>query len=235
MKQIITLAINDFKHVFRDRMLCIFLLAPVILVLFARYFVPYLASVYPIVKDYYLYIMMFGAIQTSIMFGFISGFIILEEKDDNVLQAIRVLPISPVIFIVYRLLFAMLFSTIAAYLMIVLAGLAWPGNLASILLSLHYGLAAPFIALIVATYAKNKIEGLAYFKGVDVVIIIPIVGLFLSGGWEYVFSFVPMFWTYEMYDEALKSGNIVGPFIAGICIYALSFILLIRQFKQKVF
>lgn len=235
MKNILRLAVNDFKHVFRDRMLLIFLFAPVFLICFVRFFVPYITNIYPIVGEYHSLIMMFGGIQTSIMFGFITAFIILEEKDENVLQVIRVLPISSEYFIIYRLLFATFFSSIAAFLMIQFGNLAYPGLLNSILLSLHYGLAAPFITLVIATYAKNKVEGLAFFKGLDLIILVPILGFFLSGSWKYVFSIIPMFWTYELYGSALKAQNVLLIFFAGLTCYVAFFIFLTNQFRKRVF
>jgi fluoroquinolone transport system permease protein len=235
MKKIFNLAVNDFRHVFRDRMLCIFLLAPIALICFVRFFVPYIAGIYPVINDYSVYIMMFAGIQTSIMFGFITAFIILEEKDENLLQVIRILPVSTVYFIVYRLLFATCFSTLSAFLMLYFGNLAWPGLANSLLLALHYGLAAPFITLLIATYAKNKIEGLAFFKGIDLVILIPIVGFFFPEGWKYVMSFIPVFWTYDLYSSSLEGGRTGIPFIIGLLFYLAIFVILIREFRKKVF
>lgn len=235
MTHILNLVINDFRHVFRDRMLLIFLSAPVLLICFVRFFVPYLTEMFPVVSDYHLYIMMFGCIQTSIMFGFITSFIILEEKDENVLQAIRVLPISATYFIVYRLVFATVFSSLSAFLMLQLGNIAYPGFVNSVLLSVHYGLAAPFIALIIATYAKNKVEGLAFFKGVDILILIPITAFFINGSLKYAFSIVPMFWTYEFYAQSVNGNSGVLEFCAGLVCYGLGFIFLVRQFSKRVF
>ncbi|MBA3682061.1 MAG: hypothetical protein H0W73_13010 [Bacteroidetes bacterium] len=235
MKKIVLLTVNDFKHVFRDRMLCVFLLAPLLLTCFVRFFVPYISEVYPIIIDYHIYIMMFGGIQTSIMFGFITAFIILEEKDENVLQAIRVLPITPEYFIVYRLLFATVFSSLSAFLMLVFSGLVWPGLWNSFLLAIQYGLAAPFITLIIATYAKNKVEGLAFFKGIDLLILMPILSFFLPGLWKYLFSPIPMFWTYELYSNAIKGSGTIFAFFCGTVVYLLIFAFLISQFKKRVF
>lgn len=193
MIKIITLVNSDLRQIFRDKTLTVFLFTPILLILFVRLFVPYITTQYPIMGDYHPMIMMFAGIQTAIMFGFIISFIILDEKDENVLQVIRVLPISPFYFIVYRLLFATSFSTFGAFLMINLSGIAYPGLLNSFLLSIQYGLTAPFITLIIATFAKNKIEGMAFFKGVDLVLLLPILSFFISGSFKYVFSIIPAF------------------------------------------
>jgi hypothetical protein len=200
-----------------------------------RFFVPHLTINYPVVADYHAMIMMFAGIQTAIMFGFITSFIILDEKDENVLQVIRILPISPFYFIVYRLLFATVFSTLGAFLMINLGGIAYPGLLNSLLLSIQYGLTAPFITLIVATYANNKIEGMAFFKGVDLVLLLPILSFFLAGYVEFIFAVIPAFWTYHLYDASLNDGNTIAFFLAGLAVYGLVIATMFFQFKKRVF
>ena len=162
MKKILSLIHSDIRQIFRDKTLTFFLVAPMLLIVFVRFFVPFIAKQYPMVQQYHPMLMMFASIQTAIMFGFIVSFIILDEKDENVLQVIRVLPISPFYFILYRLLFATTFSTLGAFLMINLSGIAYPGFTNSILLSIQYGLTAPFITLIISTFAKDKIEGMAF-------------------------------------------------------------------------
>ncbi|WP_276980074.1 hypothetical protein, partial [Flavobacterium filum] len=191
MKKIITLINSDLRQIFRDKTLTVFLFAPLILIVFVRLFVPYMTEHYPVIHEYHPMIMMFAGIQTAIMFGFIISFIILDEKDENVLQVIRVLPISPFYFILYRLLFATTFSTLGSFLMINLSGIAYPGLANSILLSIQYGLTAPFITLIIATFARNKVEGMAFFKGVDLILLLPMLSFFVAGNIRYIFSIIP--------------------------------------------
>lgn len=235
MKKIITLINSDLRQIFRDKTLTVFLFAPLILIVFVRLFVPYITEQYPIIQEYHPMIMMFAGIQTAIMFGFIISFIILDEKDENVLQVIRVLPISPFYFILYRLLFATTFSTFGAFLMINLSGIAYPGLTNSILLSIQYGLTAPFITLIIATFAKNKVEGMAFFKGVDLILLLPMLSFFVVGNIKYVFSIIPAFWTYNLFNASISDGNTTFFFIIGLTIYSFVISVLFMQFKKRIF
>lgn len=235
MNQLQTLIAGDIKQILRDRTLSSFMFVPVMVILLIRLFVPYLTQIYPIVADYHLYIMMFGGMQTAIMFGFITSFIILEEKDENVLQVIRVLPISPLYFMVYRLSFATLFSAVGAFVMFQTSGIAYPGLGASILLSLQYGLIAPLISLIIATYADNKIEGMAFFKGVDLALLLPVLSFFVPGLWSFLFGIIPTYWTYTLYAHSLSDGLSWGYFLAGLAVYAVVIVALFVQFRKRVF
>lgn len=235
MKKIITLIKSDLRQIFRDKTLTVFLFAPIFLILLVRYFVPYLTDLFPIIENYHSLIMMFAGIQTAIMFGFVISFIILDEKDENVLQVIRVLPISPFYFILYRLLFATSFSAMGAFLLISFSGIAYPGFTNSCLLSFQYGLTAPFITLITATYANNKVEGMAYFKGVDLILLLPILSFFMLGNLKYIFSFIPAFWTYRLYHASVNDGNTALVFIIGTAIYFSVIGFLFFQFKKRIF
>ncbi len=235
MKKIFSLIHSDIRQIFRDKTLTVFLVAPIILIAFVRFFIPYVTQQYPILQEYHPMMMMFASIQTAIMFGFIVSFIILDEKDENVLQVIRVLPISPFYFILYRLLFATTFSTLGAFLMINLSGIAYPGFANSILLSIQYGLTAPFITLIISTFAKNKIEGMAFFKGVDLVLLLPLLSFFISGYTKYIFSIIPAFWTYNLYKASVSNGNSSFYFFSGMSMYILVISVLFFQFKKRIF
>ena len=110
MHKIANLVKGDLTLIFRDRMLSLFLFAPIVLILFVRLVVPYITDVHPVIEEYHSYIMMFAGIQTAILFGFITSFMILEEKDEQVIEVIRVLPVSTSFFILYRLLFSTFFG-----------------------------------------------------------------------------------------------------------------------------
>lgn len=235
MHQTSTLLLGDFRQVFRDRTLTMFIFLPFILIAAVRFLVPFLAIKFPILADYYPVIMMFASLQTAIMFGFITSFIILDEKDENVLQAIRVLPISSFYFILYRLSFATLFSSLGAFLMISLSGISYPGLINAVLLSILYGLTAPFITLLIATFASNKMEGMAYFKGLDLILILPVLVFFLDEKWTYVFAFIPTYWSNMLYHESVNEGPAVEVFLVAIVFYAALLYGLFHLFKRRVF
>jgi hypothetical protein len=235
MKKLLTLILGDLRQIARDKTLFFFLLGPVFLILYVKLFVPFITDKYPVLVNYHPMIMMFGSIQTAIMFGFVTSFIILEEKDENVLQVIRVLPISPLYFIVYRLSFACLFSTLGAFMMIHLGGIAYPGVTNAILLSIQYGLTAPLITLIISTYANNKVEGMAYFKGVDLILLLPMLTFFISGSLKYLFYIIPAYWTYSLFETGLNDQPTGWHFSIGLSIYMVAIVILFMQFRKRVF
>lgn len=235
MRKVSTFILGDLKLVFRDRMLSLFFFAPILLTLFVRLLVPYVTAIYPIIEDYHPYVMMFAGMQTAIIFGFITSFMILEEKDEHVIDVIRVLPISSRFFILYRMLFGTFFSALGAFLLISLGGIAYPGFFNSLLLSLQYGLVAPLITLLIGSFAQNKIEGMVWFKGINLLLILPVLSFFLTGPTKYLFTPIPIFWTYSLYATALANEKVGWVFAAGMIIYLAILLILFEQFKNRVF
>lgn len=235
MKKLAKLIESDLKLIYRDKTLLSFLILPIILIFVFKFLTPLLIEKIPMLEEYRTLIAMFASIQTAIMFGFVTSFLILDEKDENVMQVIRVLPISSSYFILYRLLFATVFSSTAAFFMISFTGIANPGTFSAVLLSILYGLTAPTISLIIATYAKNKVEGMAYFKGVDLLLMLPLASFFVGSSISLVFSILPTYWTFKFYDHSFNGEPSLNYFIIGALFFISLISILIIQFKKRVF
>jgi hypothetical protein len=54
--------------------------------------------------------------------------------------------------------------------------------------------------LFLAGFSSNKVEGLAAFKGINLVLIAPAAVMFIQGAWQYVFTVIPTYWLYQSLD-----------------------------------
>lgn len=234
MKRALWIISSDLRLIFRDRMLILFLFLPFVMMAAIRYLIPYLTAQFPSVAEYHGNIMMFAGMEMGIMFGVINSFMILEEKDVHVLQALRVLPISSGRFLFYRLFFGTCYSFVCALLVIHVSGFAYPGLGASLLLALLYSAVTPFIALLVGGVAANKIEGMAYFKGVNLLLILPMIGMVLGGWIKFLFAPFPIFWAYFLYETALQQGAVLPVFLVGLSVTGVVLWGLGANFRKQV-
>jgi fluoroquinolone transport system permease protein len=104
MKKLIKVAVNDFRLVFRDNSLKIFIALPLLNLVVIRYVIPYLAGIYGILHDYINIILMLATTQGAIAFGFIYSMVLVDEKDTNVAKVYGVLPVSKFWFTAFRLI-----------------------------------------------------------------------------------------------------------------------------------
>jgi fluoroquinolone transport system permease protein len=189
MNKLLALSLTDCRNIFREQILYImFVGAPVAQFLIARFLLPWVGEQFPAVVPYFPLIVMLMIVQVVSSIGFVGASILLDERDEDVLTAIRVMPVSATYFLTYRLLFTVLVSLAYALAMIRFTGLVfvpWPEAVAAAFLFACLG---PVVLLVLAVFSTNKVEGLAVFKGLSLVLLLPAASFFISGGLKYAFG-----------------------------------------------
>lgn len=235
MKKLVTLIRSDVQQIVRDRTLLSFLFFPLLVWALLRWGLPALTEQYPMLSEYHSLALMFGGMQSAVLFGFVVAFLMLDEKDEQVMEVIRVLPISPNFYLLYRLLFSSSVAALLALGILMWSGIAYPGWKAAVCVAVLYGLTAPLITLLIATFASNKVEGMALFKAVDLVLMVPLLAFFVEIPLRYVFGLVPVFWTYAFLERSIEGIWMWGYLGMAFLMYGLGLLLLAVQFRRRVF
>ena len=216
MAYILKLAVNDLRNIIRDRFFVFaFIAYPVMLILFSRILVhliaPRIENVFPLAANFSL-IFMFFIIIIPFIFSFISAFLILDERDEHLLTVLRVMPISRNSYLIYRMFFMSLFAFIVLLIFPPLSGLVDGTQFsytAYIPVAILFALFTPLAALLVASFATNKVQAFAIFKIGGTVFILPIFAFFLNlGTLKYIFSPIPNFWSLMLLDSVIQNGTI---------------------------
>lgn len=130
------------------------------------------------------------------MLGWVAGFLLLEDRDENVLLALDVTPIGKTGFIAYRLA-----TCFAATLVVVLATalLALPEFPPLLLLPIALIAAGHgvTVALFLLAFAANKVEGLALTKLVNILMLAPLIAL-IPGPARFIGGLLPPYWIGEL-------------------------------------
>jgi fluoroquinolone transport system permease protein len=242
MVYVLKLAINDFRNIIRDRFfLFAFFAYPVMLIVFSRILVhliaPRIENVFPIAANFSL-IFMFFIVIIPFIFSFIAAFLILDERDEHLLTVLRVMPISRNSYLIYRMFFMSLFSFIVLLIFPAFSGLIDGSQFsytAYIPAALLFALFTPFSALLVASFATNKVQAFAIFKIGGTVFLIPLFAFFLNlGDLKYLFSPVPNFWSLLSLDAVIKSGTIdIAPLVVGYVYQIILIAVLFYIFNKK--
>ena len=216
MVYFLKLAVNDIRNVIRDRFLVFLLFAyPVMLIIFSRILVhliaPRIESMFPLAANFSL-IFMFFIVIIPFIFSFIVAFLILDERDEHLLTVLRVMPISRNSFLMYRMFFMSLFAFIVLLIFPPLSGLVEDTQFsyqAYIPVAIMSALFMPFLALLVSSYATNKVQAFAIFKISGTVFMLPIFAFFLNlDNLKYIFSPIPTFWSLISLDSVVQNGTI---------------------------
>lgn len=240
LRTFIAFGANDLKSVRRDSLLVSVVLAPWLLVISLRLAVPPLTEFlerqysfdlsvyYPQIICFFLFL------NIPMLFGVMTGFLMLDERDDDTLTALRVTPASLNGLIFYRLLTGFGFSTVYILLTTPLTGLLRIENLWLIVPSaLVASLFAPVVTLFLVSFAKNKLEGFALMKGAGIVLIGPIASFFVAGTAQYLFGILPTFWSLRAFVSALANAPFGTFILIGSAFNLALLVLLYRRYMAQ--
>ncbi|NJM05598.1 hypothetical protein HC891_04410 [Candidatus Gracilibacteria bacterium] len=159
---------------------------------------------------------------TPLLYGQVIGFLLLDQRDEGTLVALRVTPLPPWHFLAYRLALPSALSFGITPLALLLAG----GHTISLTQSLLATFAAvpiaPCFALALAALAANKVQGMALMKMSGVLMAAPLAMPFVAMPYQLLLGIAPTYWPVR-FAEALLSGEpLAWLYCAGAWVYCTS-------------
>ena len=234
MRQLIFLSITDFKLIFRDPSLRVFLVMPLLIFVIVLGALPLLVDSYSGVDKYVPIVLMGATMQTSTMFGFIYSMVFINEKEIHVAMVYGILPVSKTGFVTSRLVIPFAISTLTTFFMLVVQPFYSFSLLSMTLLAILCGLLAPLLTLLVSIYSKNKMEGMTWFKFANLLVSVPLAAFFIS---EYTvfFGVIPTHWAFQTLDKMILDENYFLPVFIGITFVSALLIFVIKRFARVHF
>lgn len=234
--------LNDLRNVRREALLLYMLIIPPLMVAALRLVLPWattsfserfgfdLASYYPMILSF------FFVLQIPLLFGVLVGLLVLDERDDDTLTALRVTPISMMGYALYRGGATVFLSF--AYVLITLrfSGFAPPSLLpAMAAVAFLSGLLSAVFATVLVTFAANKVEGIAVTKGLAILMLGPLAAYFIHSDWQILFGLLPTYWPAKAFWVAGEGGNFWFYILVGLVYNLLWLAWLLRRFQKKVY
>lgn len=146
--------------------------------------------------------------------GDVVGFLLLDQRDDRTLLALRVTPLPLGVYLAYRLAMPTAAAFLATLAALAVAGGQGLGPGEAIVAALASAPLGPVSALALAALARNKLEGAALMKTASVFVMAPLASLFLSPGWALALTPLPTYWVARA-TWALQAGDAAWPFLIG--------------------
>ena len=233
MKYFLNLSINDLRSTFRDPVFKALLFFPFVSYAIVGWIFPAVIHRWPVIGDYADVILMWACMQSSTMFGFIYGFLFLEEREEHITDALQVVPVRLITMIFARLLAGMLVSFMVNFVLFHFGGIAHLQVIQEILLALLYSLSAPLITLLVTAFAGNRIEGLAQMKIFNILLILPGLIFFLPYPLLNITAIIPTYWSFRATEMALKGSPLFPVYLAGGLIFHLGLIFFLNRYFDK--
>lgn len=157
------------------------------------------------------------------------GFLLLDQRDDRTLLALRVTPLPLAAYVAYRLAAPATLAAAITVAAVVVAGGVGLTATGALLAALAAAPLAPVAALALAALARNKVQGLALLKAASLVLAAPLASRFLPEQWQAPLYPLP---TYQLARVVwgLQAGERPWLWVAGSWLVsaALIFLLYLR-------
>jgi fluoroquinolone transport system permease protein len=232
---------NDLRNVRRDSILTVVLIGPfayAAVVLLVPRLTVYLATTYQfdLVAYYPAITSAFQVLGPLMLLGAMCGFLLLEDKDQHTLAALRVTPVPPVAYPLYRAGLTVVLTVTSIEATLALSPI-YPARLlvAAIPVAVVAGLGAVLIGLLMAAVARNKVEGFAIIRAIGILVfVIPLVPFFLdlSPQTELLFGLLPSYWPAKALWQVM-AGAAAWPYVLVGAAYAVALMLpLLRRLAR---
>lgn len=190
---------NDLVQITRDPILLVLMFAPILMILVFKLLfsvaLPYVENTIGIhATPYFPYILSFTLLMIPSLLGIVTGFMMLDDKDGKIAELLSVTPMGRNGYLVNRLSLGSLLSLLYGYIgYFTLHVWAIPlGTL--ILLSLMLALYAATFSLLLFGSAEDKVKGLTFAKGLNLINLFAFTDLF-GLPWMTMLSWLfPSYW-----------------------------------------
>lgn len=241
MRAWVTFGCNDLRGTYRDPLLVMLVVAPVIWTVGTVVLVPALTDTlarrydFDLVPYYPLVITALLLLTSIIIAGGLAAFLVLDEIDAGTLTALRVTPVSPTTFLMYRATTVVAVTTVYVIATMSLSRLLKPGLVPVLIpIGIVAGFSAVVTLLLIVSVAGNKIQGIAMVRLLGMVIAgLPCLPWFVDSAWNLAFGVLPPYWAAKAFWVASADGT-WWPYVLGGLVYNVAIAVpLLRRFLAK--
>ena len=232
------LARGDLKLIVRDSTLVMALFGPIAITLLL-FFLPSIEVLIYSKTGFDLtpfrsFIVIFLSLVPGMLFAMIYGFIILDERDEEVIEFISITPLRKQGYLSYKLIMPMLLSAGFFLFIIFTTSLIHFNPAHAVGVALMAALEAAIGTLFLVAFSENKVEGLAFSKIMGIMYLaIPLV-FFWNSGWHWLSAFLPPFWIAQAFIHSQSQSMWIWfDLMVGIAVHIVVLLLFLRVFLRR--
>lgn len=201
------LILADFHNIARDALLALIIVAPILVALIFRAFVPDTAQLQHALAAYLapataerlavaaplLFMSLLMALAPGLV-GAVYGLLLVDERDDRTLMVLRVMPAPFSRYLLARLALPSALAALMSVIAYPLAGLAPLPIGVVIALAIVGATSVPVVTLAMVAFSPNKVAALAVMRVANTVLALPILAYFATPPLLYLAWPVPSYW-----------------------------------------
>ena len=222
--------------IWSDFMLVICLFAPLMMGCLFRFIIPILEKILDesygfshLFTPYYILFDLILLAMTPLMICFAGIMVVLEELDNGTTQYLMVTPLGRNGYFLSRIGVSLVFSIVYNVILLFFFQLSWFPWYEILYCAIFSASFSLLIAMLVISFAKNKVEGMALMKLSGLMILGYFIAFFIKEPIGYTAGIFPTFWIAKF-----KLEHQYGYLIPCIVISAVWFGLLAHKFKRRL-
>ena len=224
------------KQIFKDAILVLLCIAPILCGFFFQYGIPLIQSLLTryfglndVLSPYYLLFDLLLGSLTPLLYCFASAYVILGEIDEGISKYLAVTPIGKKGYLISRLVFPTSIAFVVSIAALSIFKLSEISIISIVVISFLSSLLGMIEALLVVSISSNKVEGMAVSKLSGLFFLGLPAPFFLTGNIQYLLFFLPSFWMSKFVIEKQLIFAVIG------IIVSIGWIMLLYQkFKKKI-
>lgn len=189
---------SDFLSIIREPVIALITLTPLFMVLVFKalmvFLLPYIIDFIPLNIDIRAYILVTLLLATPIMMGVVMGFMMLDDRDGRMIELYYVTPLGKSGYLMSRILFSSLLTLFYTGFNYGILGVyslnLWEIAFVGVLCSFFAGI----IGLLFFSLASDKIKGLTYAKGLNILMLFGFSELIDVNWFQYLSLLFPTYW-----------------------------------------
>jgi fluoroquinolone transport system permease protein len=238
MKRWVSLTLADWRNVRRDPMLIMAISGPLLIAIVFRYAPPWAANQLMLwaafdLTAWYELIWLSIICLSPMLLGMVSGFTMLDERDEQLIQLFAVTPLRKSGYIFMKLSVLVILTSVFTIIITYTTQLSQPEPLAFLAATILITMQAPMMALFLLAFAPSKVEGLALSKAAGIIIFGPAAAYFIDWPLQLIGGILPSYWVAHtlLTDSSIPQ---LSAFIIGFVYHALILWLLYRRFERRI-
>jgi hypothetical protein len=173
-------------------------------------------------------------VHTPVMFGAMTGLLFLEDRDAGLFPALATTRATLSTLVSYRLASTGVATATLVMLALPLAGAHQPAGIVGLVATgLAAGAVATVPAMLLASLARDRVQGMALTKAMSVPLYVPLAWWFADGPAGWLFLIVPTAWTAQTFwaEDALASAGFA---FGGIVVSVTLAVVLGARLRQSM-
>jgi fluoroquinolone transport system permease protein len=166
--------------------------------------------------------------------GLVVGFLLLDERDARTLTALRVTPLSPHEYMVYRAALPLVGGTAATLIGYPLVGISPLPVLTLMAIACVASFSAPLVALVLGAAAPNKVAGLAVVKVLNGINLVPIAAFFVPLPLQLFAGVLPTYWPMRALWSAAEHDRYAAYLVCGTAVNACAVLIAAWFFDRRL-